>query len=535
MNDAPYTLCIIDDMEDAVESLVKNIPWHDYNISVCGTATNGRDGLDLMKELKPDIVLTDIRMPHMDGLEMVSSVLQDMPGVKIIIMSGYSDFQYAQKAIRLGAADYLIKPLTPLELGNTMGKVISLLEKEREQRLQEQSIEKKMNASMPILVKEHLNLLIRYETSREAAERRWRDLQLKLGNGQFVVMVAEIDDWPLSDDRIQIQEAEIVRYAVQKIWEETILESAGGIVFPDAYSNRIVSIIHDSAQMDPRKLGEESRINIGDYSKYKVSIGVSLVVPIEQLPRAYNQALTALSYNFYTGGNSIFCFSDYQLGMVDTARCETEKEKELLLCLRAGNADKMTEIMGQMVDHYCDVRQLSAPDDIISRGNELMFLMKRELLDIVPAEHAALIDKEMTDLRKSNTASVQSMKQQLYDMCRVGCGLIQKEQESEAIRLVNEAVEFIDRSLSDNLTIGDYAAHVHLSTSYFAKVFKKTKGLTVHQYVIREKIAMAQKMLLHDKQVQEIAQELGFEDRRYFTEVFKKHTGATPTEWRSGQ
>lgn len=402
MNES-YSICIIDDMEDAVESLVKNIPWKEYDIRVCGTATNGKDGLSLALQEKPDIVLTDIRMPQLDGLEMVSSLLKEIPACKVVIMSGYSDFAYAQKALRLGALDYLTKPLTPQEVGMTMEKVLELLRTERDNQDQAQRLEKKIHESMPLLKREHLNLLIRYETTREAAEQRWRNLDLQLGTGRFVMMVAEIDHWPLSGDSIRIQEVEMVRFAIQNIWEETIRSETEGIVFPDAYTNRLVSIIHFSDELNVRKIGENGRINIRNYTKYTVSIGVSDPVTIEKLPQAYSQALTALSYN-----------------------CESEKE---------------------------------------------------------------------------------------------------------AIRLVHAATQYIDNTLGENKTIGDYASHVHLSTSYFASLFKKTKGITVHQYVIREKMKLAQKLLLQDKKVQDIAWELGFEDRRYFTEVFKKVTGVTPTQF----
>jgi two-component system response regulator YesN len=526
-----YRICIIDDMEDAVESLVKNIAWSDCDIRVCGTATNGRDGLELVLYEKPDIVLTDIRMPQMDGLEMVARLLKELPNCKVIIMSGFFDFEYAQKALRLGALDYLTKPLTPQELDKTMKKVVEQLKAERELQDQTLRLEQKFNESMPLFKYEQLNLLIRYETSREAAEDRWHKLNLEMGNGRFAVMVAEIDNWSLPGDQIRIQEVEMARFAIQNIWEETVCSEATGIVFPDAYTNRLVCIINFMDELNLEMIGERGRINIQNHSKNTVSIGVSDIVTIENLPQAYNQALTALSYNFYTGGNSIFCFSDHQFGGKGMVGCESEKEKELLLSLRAGNQEKMALIMNEIVDHFCDSEPSLAPNEIISRINELIVLIKRELQEAVPLHHLDAINEEFALISRTHVVTVHQLKQLLLSICEFSCGLIHREQESETTRLVNVATQYIDSNLGENLTIGDYAAYVHLSTSYFASLFKKTKGLTVHQYVIREKINLAKKMLLQDKMVQEIAGELGFEDRRYFTEVFKKLTGVTPTQY----
>lgn len=527
-----YTLCIIDDMEHAVESLVKNIPWSQYGITIAGTATDGKEGLDLVLRTKPDIVLTDIRMPHLDGLEMVAELLNELPECKIIIMSGYRDFEYAQKALRLGASDYLIKPLTPNEIGNTMNKVLEASKKKRDHQSHTEKMERKVYESMPLFKREQLNMLIRYETTQELAEKRWLDLELNLGSGQFVVMVAEVDHWSSSDQQIKIQDVEMIRFAIQNIWEETIGEYAEGIVFPDAYGNRIVSIVNYKKGLDMKQIGEASRVNIRNYSKNTVSIGMSKAVSLAKLPLAYNQALTALSYNFYTGGDSLFYFSDQPLKTITGLQSEPELEQELLLSLRAGNAKKMADVFEQIVDRLCDLENPVAPDEMILKINEWLILIKRELKAALPLEQMANVDQEISDMIHAQFSTVHQMKLRLNDLCEAVCDLIQHQQEDEAHRLINTAIEFIDQSLADNLTISDYASHVHLSASYFSSLFKKIKGMTVHQYVTNKKIQLAQHMLLEDQQVQEIAANLGFENRRYFSEVFKKMTGKTPTEFK---
>lgn len=323
----------------------------------------------------------------------------------------------------------------------------------------------------------------------------------------------------------------MVRFAIQNIWEETVRSEAEGIVFPDAYTNRFVCIMNMTDMTDVARICEQGRMNIKNHSKNTVSIGVSNTVTIEKLPKAYNQALTALSYNFYTGGNSIYCFSDLQFSGKRAVRYKSEKEKELLLSLRAGNQDKMTLLIHEIVDQYCEVEPALAPSEIMAAISELTVLIKRELQDIALPRRIGLIDEQFATLDTSQAVTIHQFKQLLSRMCAFSCELVHMEQESEAIKLVNAATQYIDHTLGENLTIGDYAAHVHLSTSYFAGLFKKTKGITVHQYVIREKINLAQKMLLLDKKVQDVASELGFEDRRYFTEVFKKVTGMTPTQF----
>ncbi|KWX83970.1 AraC family transcriptional regulator, partial [Paenibacillus riograndensis] len=130
----PVKICVIDDIKSVVDMITRKPQWQEYGIEVAGTALDGEEGLQMVREMKPDIVLTDIRMPRMDGLEMTRAILEFAPHCKIIILSAYSEFSYAQQAIRLGAMDFVKKPFSLEEIVNVVLKAKALCLEEREEQ-----------------------------------------------------------------------------------------------------------------------------------------------------------------------------------------------------------------------------------------------------------------------------------------------------------------------------------------------------------------------------------------------------------------
>lgn len=144
-----FKLCIIDDIKSVVEMISRKPAWQEHGIEVAGTALDGEEGLRIIRETRPDIVLTDIRMPRMDGLKMTRAILEDLPDCKIIILSAYSEFAYAQEAIRLGALDFVKKPFSLDEIVNVVLKAKELCREERQETARLAVMESKIRRACP--------------------------------------------------------------------------------------------------------------------------------------------------------------------------------------------------------------------------------------------------------------------------------------------------------------------------------------------------------------------------------------------------
>lgn len=523
-------MCVIDDIKTVVDGIANQIPWSLHGIRVVGSASNGEKGIELIRETKPHIVLTDIRMPRMNGLDMTRWVLSEFPRTKIVFLSGYTDFDYAQQAIQLGAFDYILKPFTPQKIIDAVVKAKASIEEEIGSQQRFHEMERKLRESLPYLRQEYFQLLLQFPTTPEQAAKRWDFLNIALEREQFVVMLTEIDQFAELTHKLPVQEVELIRFTLHNILEETIGNVTKGFVFRD-HSHRFVAVFNSPDSGSAERLAEQCRENIDSYSRYTVSLGLGENVQhIHEISYSYTQAMTALSYNFYTGGNSVYGYQhvDHQTA----PRFSTEKEKELFYCLRSGNLHKAQELVDELFDETVSVPVPYAPEAVKVMYDELAFMMNRVFAEKLTAEEMKPLEAHLLHIKNLHSYKLTELKGGINELCRIGCEVIQQRQKEEANQVVEQVIAHIRQHLDVNLTVNDYAKLVYLSGSYFANLFKKVRGMTVGQFVTTERMERAKALLLEGRQVQEIAQALGYEDRPYFSELFKKHTGMTPSEFK---
>lgn len=525
-------ICVIDDIPTVVRGLTQSVDWEKEGMSVAGTATNGEEGLAMIREVKPDIVLTDIRMPFMDGIEMMRTILQEMPWIKLIFLSGYTDFAYAQEAVKLGAFDFILKPFTKEQVLEAVLKAKGALERERSQSEQLQSMEQKLRESLPYLRQEYMRLLIRYGSPQNKLRQQWEFFNIEMDNEGFMVMVAEIDFFAARTADMPVNEVELIRFAVHNILEETIRSHTKGIVFRENV-NQFVAVVNTPGRLDVEQLAEQCRENVSRYTYQSVSIGVGEAVDVPwRLSVSYGQAMTALEHTFYTGGNSVYRYAEKEHQRSAMPRYSYEKEKELLYCLRSANTAKAEEQLEAIWEEW--MKEASRPEPEVMRTlcMELAHSMNRVFIEKASEQEIAGLETKLADMNK-NPSSFEELRRQVKEFCRLGCSYLQKRQFSDARSLVDQAITFIGENLQQNLSVSDCAKSVHLSPSYFSNLFKKEVGMTLAQYIISKRMEKAKEMLLEGMQVQDIAISLGYEDRPYFSELFKRHTGMTPTEFRA--
>ncbi|OCT15625.1 hypothetical protein A8709_16300 [Paenibacillus pectinilyticus] len=532
MKETEITLCVIDDIKSVVRGIADLIQIDTHGVKVVGTAGNGEDGLQMVLELRPDIVLTDIRMPRMDGLEMTKAIMAVLPNCKVIMLSGYTDFEYAQQALRLGAFDFIAKPFLKTAIEAVVQKAKEQIELDRVRFAKQSEMERQIKESMPLLRQEYLHLLLRYNANEARLKERWDYLKLDLDRERLIIMCIEIDGFAKQVDTHSIHDVELARFAVKNILEETLASVTKSIVFREQLSG-FICLLNVPPYMEMVTLAEQCREHMLNYSRYTISVGVGLeAITIHELPMSYQQAAEALSHNFYTGGNSVFFYEDIQRPVSSRPRHGAEQEKELFNCLRMGNPEKALPLLASIVQGYSGVQ----PSDMTSVCVELGLLMYRIFAEKITEPSG--IDEltiKLDMLKKGERLTLRELNGLLQQLATVGCEWIQKQRELEADSVITQAIHYMKANLDKNVTVNDLAKHVYLSGSYFANLFKKVTGTTLIHYMTGLRIERAKEMLLEDdKQVQEVAILLGYEDRSYFTDVFKKHVGMTPTEYKQG-
>ncbi|RRJ65794.1 response regulator [Paenibacillus oralis] len=534
-NPEAVSLCIIDDIKSVVDGLTA-INWEEQGIRVAGVSSNGEEGLKLIGGLRPDLVITDIRMPRMDGLSLLRAVLEENRSCKVILISGYADFEYAQQAVQLGAFDFVVKPFSEEEIMSTVLRAKAEIMEERSKRLSLREMENKLRESMPVLRQEYFTLLVSHRTSWEEASGRWDFLNIELEPRGFVVMLIEIDRFQEQVAELSIREMELIRFSLLNIMQETLADYARCVVFR-ARHDRYLAVLNDtgvSRPFSPIEIAEQCCRNIERYTKFTVSIGVGgRVEEISELPDSYRQAHRALSHHLFTEGNAAIMYDDiHQSGSQEPLALEYKDE--LLLALRSGNVSRTGTILSAISETLQSLISRQNPDYLLSLYDELAASAIRTFYEMVPYSDIQPLIQRFRAVQGTAGLSLSSLQRQLLALCTEGVGLVRRNSLSEGQRVIYEATRYIKSRLSEDITVGECAAHVHLSASYFSSLFKKVTGMTVTQYTTSERIQKAKLLLVEGAQVQEVAAAVGYEERRYFSEMFKKITGQTPSEFRAG-
>ncbi|CAI6084979.1 response regulator [Cohnella sp. JJ-181] len=525
-------LCIIDDIRSVVEMISRKPPWAEHGIVVAGTALDGEEGIRIVRETRPDVVLTDIRMPRIDGLAMTQAILEGSPATKIVILSAYTDFAYTRQAIRLGAFDFVKKPFSIDEILSVVLKAKEASLAERREAAQRLELERSMRKSLPAVQQEYLFLLVHHAANADTAPGEWERRGIPMAPRNFGLFIIELDRFM---DKYKLQparEVDLLRFSLRNILEETIAASAAGVVFSEGV-NRFVCLINCADDRLAGQISEACRANIFQFTRATVSVGVGLcVASVEELPKAYNQALSALSYHFYTEGNGVSRYAG--TGTEDAQALplfSSATEQAFLMALRSGNADHCQLILEQICGGLLRREPLPEPRHVENLCYELTTKACRTMMEQFPQSRVKALE-DRWHAAAGRGASFQTMRAAVTDICLEACSWIERERADEPTKLIYRAKDYICANLGQDLSVERCARQFNISPGYFSNLFKKVMGISHQQFVIHQRMERAKEMLVRGDQVQEIASALGYEHRRYFSESFKKHTNMTPSEFK---
>ncbi|CAN7668049.1 response regulator [Paenibacillus sp. LjRoot153] len=525
-------LMIVDDEERTRELLRKHIAWEEIGITEVQTARNGQDALQICAGWRPDIILCDVRMPKMDGIEFAKRLRWTDALCKIIFLSGYSDKDYLLSAIQLKAADYIEKPINMKIVRSAVEAAVSQRIEEDDRIKREKHLEAGYERSLPFLKQDIVRRLISEGTSQEMVNllRYQHSLPYQI-DGVFTVMAVSLYWVPssLPEDPGLIQEK-----LLHQLNEHPLLMTLGGLCGFDAI-NWLILILpesYGSAYRDSRdvleQLYSELRAMIDPQIKLQVGVGEP-VKGLEGIHRSYKTAFEAGNMHFYKEGSPIL-FGD-AIGQNEPFETEREQLRQYREFLRRG---ELSEASG-IIENWTKVAFLKKDLDII-RVKDAYFQLLLVTLEIAAIQglmeqtedvENRYIWKELDriptlSLLKSYVLSFLEPFNKETNGINGGTGKLK-----EAIRYIH--AHFHERGF----TIQAIADHIHLSETYLCSYFKKQKGQTIKEYITQVRADKAMELLReHDIKLYDLATRLGFTDANYFTTFFKKYVGCTPSEYR---
>ena len=507
---------IADDEPHIRNGLRKRIHWEELGIEEVATAQDGEEALQICKDLRPEMIITDIRMPGIDGLELAERAAVSYGAKKILIMSGYSEFEYAQTAIKIGVVDYLLKPVNLEEITNTIRNSVREIKEEREK--EKLSFQKRVHSLLQGLVNQE--------------EKPDSLLEEAKGLGEIICGVIRVDS--------------LYGKPAYKITEEMFEEAVRGVGNMTCGTNEEMPLLfyrEETHIVFLLKIPDSKVRNtyhsicstflycLNKNNAVSCSMGVSSIGYFRQIQELYAQAENALCHRLYQGESScIFCEMISAEKQRKAAFFQDMKAfKEQAGYFHIEEACEQIRLGFQILyqEHCTDQKK---PQELcISVKNALTETMHEKGIDVL-----GLLDqnREMFQIPlEFNT--LQSYEQWCIDYCHLilkGLNDLAKGRHSAAVA---KAVDYISQHYMEDISLGYLAELACKSTNYFSCIFKKEMGMNFNEYLNEVRIRRAKELLrTTDSMIYEVSESVGYHDYKYFTKVFKKVCGCSPSEFK---
>jgi len=527
---------IVDDDIMIRRGIKNSIPWNSLGISDVEMAEDGDEGLEIFEKLMPDIVLTDIKMPQMNGLELLKRMKSLKSNVKVIILSGFDDFKYAQVAIEHGAFAYLLKSANIKELMSNIEKAVSEVKAEQEKSKFLSRMKGQLNLSLPLLRYRYLNALVNGCDNLDSMMKKLEFADVRLGPGPYTVIVAEIDGF-LKDESMDEEDRILLKFSVINISEELV--GNRGICFEGRNEEIVIIYYIESSEHPGDRTDEISSLceNIGekvsDYLNMTLSFGIGNPYDnIAEISKSYNDAKKALEYKLFLGNGSIIPFSETENDSLSVFPIDIDKENMILSSLRIGDKKQLFQVVNNIFDYMGSCRGLGV-SDFHRICVEMLSLISRVLIEfrIDFSEIFGSDSPYYEEIKKYKTFD--EIRQWVLDLFSRAVNCILNTRILQARKIIEKARQYIDRHYMEEITLNKIAELVYISPGYFSRLFSSEVGQSFLEYLTSKRIEKAKQLLGEkDSRACDVGKRVGYDNPYYFSRIFKKYTGMTPIEYK---
>lgn len=526
-----YKLIIADDEKSIREGMSRGIPWEEWGFTVAGTASDGLEVLEMIAKDKPDVVLSDIRMPNMDGVELMQYLNQNYPEIKIIIASGYSDFEYLNYSIKNNVTEYLLKPTDIDEFESVFSKIKNLLDKERKQ---EYNYRQSQNYHLDRVLSD---MMLGYES--EDSDEIDYDILKETGiNADNCVVIMLYAEWQ-PEFRDETEFNKIRRKIVDRI--NAMEKHKAYSRFFIGYQDKMMGI------MSPVSGQELSEYEIYNCLKNILDVlnkemGIEIYACVSKvcndrrlLPQCRQQAIAEAHRNSLGPDNRIGFYHPVKAknNLFGDAVFDNDK---IMNCIVSGKGDKADEEIDRVFAVF-ENADTSEQSYIENSCLELLFYLSRKSLPYNINFEQVMEDSgfRYDDLRRLVSLSAKKNMIKKSIAALIDCVSLAVRAEEKNSNLAKRIKDYVDSEyLCNHISLEYIANKVNKSSAYVSRLFKDEYGCNFSEYITSKRLEKSKEMLA-DKSIKiyEIAQNTGYADVSNFIKVFKKKYGISPGDYRN--
>ena len=521
---------------------IKNsIDWEKEGYIFCGEASDGELAYPMIIKEKPDILITDIRMPFMDGLELCKLVKKELPNIKILILSGYDEFDYAKEAIRLGVTEYLLKPISSGKLLEALNGVSESIRREKEDKDLVRKYMEEMRDNTEHEKQKFFEQMIAGNLSMADALETGKKYEMNLSAGMYNLLLFR---FTLGKENRKsgelLGEAE---YAIEKLTErlEYVFEFQRGV---EGWAFLLMADNEEQMSERVKELSKDLEEIMKNYSTIAYFGGIGQpVARLRELEESFREAERALAARFTMELNRIISVEDIRMAQnVDTlddieitSFGEIEKTRTMLeKFLNNGAEDEIDEFVDVYINELPEENLKSVlMSQYIIMDAYIVMMSFCEKIEGIEGEMQAQSEELKNSMKTIQT--LEEIKNYIRMLLKKIIGVrdtISGRRYSDIIEIAKDQIR--KTYMSDEISLNTIAAEVGMSPSYFSSIFSKEMGKTFVEYLTEIRMDRAKELLMcSSMKTSEIGYEVGYKDPHYFSYIFKKTQNCTPKEFRA--
>lgn len=505
-----HTLMLVDDEEMILRGLQEIIDWNGLGFRIAGVYRNGLEALRAFREQPCDVVMADVKMPLMDGIQLGQKIRETgFSETQIIFMSGYEDFQYAQAATKLGAVDYILKPMDPEKIDATLQKLHEKLEARAKRNERLKILESRAQNNLTASIYRLLHLVL-YDANHHLPENdpAMEILKEFLGDRLMTFCTFHFIDTQTADPEASWSYNQ-ARSAALSMTEAELTRAGSGIV-ADHSSMLVPFVVFSKTEEEASAIAGRLKDLIEASCHIAVMLGVgSSTQDIRQLKKSYASSVESLSGISMAGTDDLISFV---------------KLKSLNEAIKLKNPAQVESVL----------QELYLPLESADVGAA----QKRQIIRLIGyAVYMTLMEMgfSQTDLDRRFDAlfsicRTEKIKNIYHETVSLICGEIIRT-DRKAQSLCGQIIEYIDRHFMEQITVRELSEQFFFSPNYIGNLFRKTMGKGIKEYLIDIRLRAADRLIADNRyKLYEISKMVGYQDYEYFRKLYKKYRGRNPSD-----
>ena len=527
-----YNVLLVDDEADVLQAMKKKIDWEALGFCLAGTAENGQEALEMAEQLHIDVVMTDIKMPYMDGLTLCKNLKQSYRNMKVIIYSGFDDFEFAREAVHLEAEEYLLKPISAGDMEAAFSKVRKKLDQEYDEYRNLNRLSEYYRKSLPAMREQLVMGILEGRIAGERARAMMETYEICLDSPFYVVAALYMDVNPREE---QPQPAQLFTLSLKDMVQDYLKNRTR--FFNTAFLDQVIVIF----MLDEREEIDQVLYHLDQICKMGFRVLKSSVTAAvgqicantDALHTSYEEAVNAMEYRSILGSGQVLYINDIEPCSEENILVTEHEFQNLVHAVKLGNRDETNAAIAQIMD--------SIRKEPISPGQyQLLFMeLLSELMKIGRAyklhpnqifgEHAG----SWQELYRMVT--VDELEGWLQEVCTNLRHVLRHERRDSAARLTEQAKAYIEEHYKESdLSADSLCRCLNVSAAYFSTIFKREVGMSFVAYLTKIRLEHALELLrTTEDKTYIIASRVGYMEPNYFSYVFKKQYGISPSKYRA--